>query len=148
MTVKTFSSEWNVYPVIFCRVIWSCYEEKQPINALGSHGDGAVGSQNGNRKVPQLIYLFSRYLLSKNKSQLMLFLTLERSCVLLRVFLCQVKFMKKGISKETLADLCYCDTSSIYLVTSRRKDPYCAEKIPVAIVCQDFEGRWEVSWHC
>lgn len=78
----------------------------------------------------------------------MFFLTLERSCVSLGVFLCQVKFMKKGISKETLAYLCYCDTSSIYLVTSRRKDPYCAEKIPVTIVCQGFRGRWEVSWHC
>lgn len=78
----------------------------------------------------------------------MLILTLERSYVSLCVFLCQVKFMKKGISKETLADLCYCDTSSIYLVTSWRKDPYCAEKIPVTIVCQDFKGSWEVSWHC
>lgn len=78
----------------------------------------------------------------------MLFLTLERSYVLLHVFLCQVKFMKKGISKETLADLCYCDTSSMYLVTSQRKDPYCAEKIPVTIVCHDFRGCWEVSWHC
>lgn len=102
----------------------------------------------GTKKVPQLIYLFSRYLLSKKKSQLMLFLTLERSYVSLRVFLSQVKFMKKGISEETLADLCYCDTSSIYLVTSGRKDPYCAEKTPVTIVCQDFKGRWEVSWHC
>lgn len=78
----------------------------------------------------------------------MLFLTLESSYISLRVFLCQVKFMKKGISQETLADLCYCDTSSIYLVTPGRKDPYCAEKIPVTIVCQDFKGHWEVSWHC
>lgn len=29
--------------------------------------------------------------------------------------------MKKGISQEMLADLCYCDTSIIYLVTSGRK---------------------------
>lgn len=36
-------------------------------------------------------------------------------------FFCQVKFMKKGISQEMLADLCYCDTSIIYLVTSGRK---------------------------
>lgn len=78
----------------------------------------------------------------------MLFLTLERSYVSLRVFLCQVKFMKKGISKETLAELCYCDTSSIYLVTSGRKDPYCAAKISVTIVCQDFKEHWEMSWHC
>lgn len=148
MTVKRFFSEWSVYPMTFCRVICSCYEEKQPTNVLGSHGDECVGSQNGNKKVPPLIYLFSRYLLSKNKSQWMLFLTLERSYISLCVFLCQVKFMKKGISEETLADLCYCDTSSIYLVTSGRKDPYCAEKIPVTIVCQDLKGRWEVSWHC
>lgn len=78
----------------------------------------------------------------------MLFLTLERSYVSLHVFLCQVKFMKKGISKETLAELCYCDTSSIYLVTSGRKDPYCAGKISVTIVCQDFKEHWEMSWHC
>lgn len=58
----------------------------------------------------------------------MLFVSLERSYISLCVFLCQVKFMKKEISKETLADLCYCDTSSIYLVTSGRKDPYCAKK--------------------
>lgn len=36
-------------------------------------------------------------------------------------FFCQVKFMKKGISQEMLADLCYCDTSVIYLVTSGRR---------------------------
>lgn len=36
--------------------------------------------------------------------------------------------MKKGISGESLADRSYCDTSSIYLVTSGRKDPYCAKK--------------------
>lgn len=36
--------------------------------------------------------------------------------------------MKQEVSKEALADLCYCDTSSIYLVTSGRKDPYCANK--------------------
>jgi len=35
--------------------------------------------------------------------------------------------MKKEISQKTLADLCCCDTSSIYLVTSGRQDPYCAE---------------------
>lgn len=68
---------------------------------------GLLEVKMGTKKVPQLIYLFSRYLLSKNKSQLMLFLTLERSYVSLGVFLCQVKFMKKGISEETLADLCY-----------------------------------------
>lgn len=51
--------------------------------------------------------------------------------------------MKKGISKETLGHLCCCDTSSIYLVTSQRKDPYCAEKIPVTIVrTSKGGGKW------
>lgn len=147
MTVKRFSSEWSVYPMTLCRVICS-YEEKQPTNVLGSHGDECVGSQNGNKKVPQLIYLFSRYLLSKNKSQWMLFLTLERSYVSLCVFLCQVKFMKKGISEETLADLCYCDTSKYIFSNFREERSLLCWKIPVTIVCQDFKGRWEVSWHC
>lgn len=78
----------------------------------------------GNKKFLHLIYFFSEYLLNKNKSELVLFLSLERSYVSLHgvfFFFCQVKFMKKGISQEMLADLCYCDTSVIYLVTSGRR---------------------------
>lgn len=74
----------------------------------------------------------------------MLFLTLERSYVSLRVFLCQVKFMRKGISKETLAHLCCCDTSSIYLVTSWREDPIVLKKYQWQLFVRTSKcaGKW------
>lgn len=51
--------------------------------------------------------------------------------------------MKQEISKEALADLCCCDTSSIYLVTSGRKDPYCTKKKSISANCFGLQRALE-----
>lgn len=128
----------------FHRVICSCQEENNQQVGLEAKEMRLLAVKMGTKNFLTWFIFFSRYLLNKNKSQCYFWPSREVAFHF-SVFLHRVRLVKKGISKEMLAELSYCDTSSIYLVTSGRKGPYCAKKISVTIVCLDFKEHWKAG---